>query len=63
MIPPCKNCPNRRVGCHDKAVCSKWGVFEEWKTDEYARRLKESEKVSIERNRPKKNYKPIASRR
>lgn len=62
QVAPCKNCPNRRVGCHSEAVCSKWAEFEEYKKKVYARRKKESDLIAIDRNRPKKNYKPIASR-
>lgn len=26
--PPCLNCPDRRAGCHDPAVCPKWADYE-----------------------------------
>lgn len=26
--PPCHECPDRRVGCHDPTVCRKWADFE-----------------------------------
>ena len=26
--PPCKDCPDRRVGCHDPEVCPKWADFQ-----------------------------------
>lgn len=25
---PCHRCPDRRVGCHDEAVCEKWAAFQ-----------------------------------
>ena len=25
--PPCLNCPDRRIGCHDPAVCPRWEKF------------------------------------
>ena len=28
MNSPCKDCPDRRSGCHDEEVCEKWGVFQ-----------------------------------
>ena len=27
--PPCLNCPDRRIGCHDPAVCPKWAAYDE----------------------------------
>ena len=27
--PPCLNCPDRRIGCHDPAVCTKWAAYDE----------------------------------
>ena len=26
--PPCLNCPDRRIGCHDSAVCPQWAAYE-----------------------------------
>lgn len=26
---PCFHCPDRRIGCHDPAVCSRWAAYEE----------------------------------
>lgn len=28
IAPPCLNCPDRRIGCHDPAVCPKWADYE-----------------------------------
>lgn len=28
MTAPCKDCPDRRAGCHDEAVCDKWAAFQ-----------------------------------
>lgn len=27
--PPCLNCPDRRIGCHDPAVCPQWAAYDE----------------------------------
>ena len=27
--PPCLNCPDRRIGCHDPAVCPRWAAYDE----------------------------------
>lgn len=27
-LPPCRDCPDRRVGCHDPAACARWAAFE-----------------------------------
>lgn len=27
--PPCLACPDRRIGCHDPAVCPRWAAYEE----------------------------------
>lgn len=32
-LPPCKACRDRRVGCHDPAVCEKWADFEKASED------------------------------
>lgn len=26
---PCKDCPDRRVGCHNPEVCPRWADFQE----------------------------------
>lgn len=26
--PPCLACPDRRIGCHDPAVCPQWAAYE-----------------------------------
>mgnify|MGYP001383864519 FL=1 len=26
--PPCLACPDRRIGCHDPAVCPRWAAYE-----------------------------------
>ena len=26
--PPCLNCPDRRIGCHDPAVCPRWAAYD-----------------------------------
>ena len=27
--PPCLACPDRRIGCHDPAVCPRWAAYDE----------------------------------
>ena len=27
--PPCLGCPDRRIGCHDPAVCPRWAAYDE----------------------------------
>lgn len=28
-LPPCNQCQDRRVGCHDPAVCARWAAYDE----------------------------------
>lgn len=41
MIAPCKDCPDRKVGCH--AVCEKYIAYSEWRTKLLESRWKENE--------------------
>ena len=29
IAPPCLNCPDRRIGCHDPAVCPDWAAYQD----------------------------------
>lgn len=31
---PCLHCTDRRVGCHDAAVCARWAAFSEAQQDQ-----------------------------
>lgn len=41
--PPCEGCPDRQMGCHDPAVCSKWAEYQVAKAAELAARLAPAE--------------------
>ena len=36
--PPCEGCPDRQMGCHDPAVCSKWAESQVAKAADLAAR-------------------------
>lgn len=59
----CKDCPNRRVGCHNAETCSYWAEHEKKKEIEYNRRLNESTLNAIEHVRIRRHYKAIESKR
>lgn len=44
----CKDCPNRRVGCHNVETCSKWAEHEKKKEKVYKERQKVCECSCIE---------------
>lgn len=56
---PCQNCPERRVGCHNEAVCSKWGEFEKTKEKKYAESRKRSDIIGFEKRRILDLYKKV----
>lgn len=41
----CKNCPDRRVGCHNVVTCSKWAEHEKLKAELYSKKAEESERI------------------
>lgn len=45
----CRDCPDRRVGCHNVDTCSKWAEHERKKKDEYDRRLLNCELTTVEK--------------
>ena len=54
--PPCLNCPDRRIGCHDPAVCPKWAAYDEIHRAELAailsgREQKRNEEYILNRRR------------
>lgn len=59
----CKNCPDRKVGCHDEATCSKWAEHETIKRSLYEEHQKKSELASIERSFIKHHYRKIDKER
>ena len=44
----CKDCPNRKVGCHNVETCSKWAEHEKKKEEAYKDRRKTNELSQIE---------------
>ena len=44
----CKDCPNRRVGCHSTEICSKWAEHEKKKEKVYKDRRKVRELSNVE---------------
>lgn len=45
----CKNCPDRRVGCHNVETCSYWAEHEKKKEALYKTRKEIYERTSIEK--------------
>lgn len=52
----CHHCPNRRVGCHNEATCSKWAEHEANKRKRYSDHEKNSTISAIEREHIRKTY-------
>lgn len=59
----CKDCPDRKVGCHNIKTCAKWAEHEKKKEKTYARRLQESTLFYIEQQRVRRCYKSIEAKR
>jgi len=45
----CKDCPNRKVGCHNAETCSKWAEHEKKKEKVYKERQKVCELSNVEK--------------
>lgn len=44
MLSPCKNCPSRKVGCHNVETCQKWREYVEANQAAQAKRRENSSK-------------------
>lgn len=45
----CKNCPDRKIGCHNVETCSYWAEHEKKKEKLYKTRKEICERTSIEK--------------
>lgn len=43
--PPCKDCPRRKIGCHDVDICQPWREYTEAKQAVKAKMEEQAEKT------------------